>query len=215
MDSVTPGHDDKGRHVDTVVHFTLDGLSTTVCFYNTTQRLKVEGKEYLNFSTYLHEYLRKKVQEIPEKTDNYNKAVIAALSGKRKTVSRPIRSVRYKTVVQIKCDTCNIVFNSNSQLNYHMKSSHTLSKQITNINEQSKISMTDDLSLMDLATEVDAASPLELEEQCQSQRLTTSPHLDATENHSESEVLVMDVNYPCTLCDAVFDSDESLKKTSG
>ena len=93
-----------------------------------------------------------------------------------------------------------------------MKSSHTLSKQITNINEQSKISMTDDLSLMDLATEVDAASPLELEEQCQSQRLTTSPHLDATENHSESEVLVMDVNYPCTLCDAVFDSDENLKK---
>jgi len=211
VDSVTPGHDDKGRHVDTVVHFTLDGLSTTVCFYNTTQRLKVEGKGYLNFSTYLHEYLRKKVQEIPEKIDNYNKAVIAALSGKRKTVSRPIRSVRYKTVVQIKCDTCNIVL----QLNYHMKSSHTLSKQITNINEQSKISMTDDLSLMDLATEVDAASPLELEEQCQSQRLTTSPHLDATENHSESEVLVMDVNYPCTLCDAVFDSDENLKKTSG
>ena len=146
VDSVTPGHDEKGRHIDTVVQFTLNGLKTTVCFYNTTQRVKLEGKGYLNFSTYLSEFLRKKVNEIPEKIDNYNKAVIAALSGKRKAVSRPIRSVRYKSVVQIKCDKCNITFNSNSQLIIHMKSSHTQCKQTINVDDQSKIPMIDDLS---------------------------------------------------------------------
>ena len=40
----------------------------------------------------------------PNVLDKYNKDVIAALSGKRKALSRPVRSVRYKVMAKLPCN---------------------------------------------------------------------------------------------------------------
>ena len=209
VDSVIPGKDEQGRHIDTVIHFTFNGLKSTVCFYNTTQRLKIEGKGYLTFSNHLHELLRKEVDKVAVNIDNYNKAVIAALSGKRKTVNRPVRSVRYKALTQLKCTKCNDVFHSKSLLNIHMNSTHTSGKSLS---DESKIPIIDDLSLMDLSTQTDTGSAVELDEQClTSKAVTLAPSNDTQTCTIQDEVLETSVHHLCSQCNSSFNSNDDLK----
>ena len=44
-----PGFDENGKHMDTLLRFRMNQEKITVCVYNTTQRIKVEGKGYLIF----------------------------------------------------------------------------------------------------------------------------------------------------------------------
>ena len=65
----------------------MNGDRITVCCYNTTQRIKVEGKGYQMFvSKFLQPLLCDKISRVPPgRIDKYNKDVIAALSGKKKS----------------------------------------------------------------------------------------------------------------------------------
>ena len=124
---VTPGYDENMKHVEAIVRFYANGNKVTVTCYNTTQRIKVEGKGYLKFiEQFLKPFLIDKLNRIdPNKIDNYNKEVIAALSGKRKVVSRPMRSVRYKVMAKLDCPKCDLTFLNEGQLKKHKKIMHT------------------------------------------------------------------------------------------
>ena len=127
IEELTPGFDGGQKNVDTLVRFLMNGDRITVCCYNTTQRIKVEGKGYHMFvSKFLQPLLCDKISRVPPgRIDKYNKDVIAALSGKRKAISRPGRSVKYKAMAKLPCSKCEISFANNSQLNNHKKTMHT------------------------------------------------------------------------------------------
>ena len=87
IDNVLPGYDQDGKHMDTLVTFNVNGQKITVCCYNTTQKIKVEGKGYIEFfEKYLEKLFLDIIKKAGAKIDNYNKGVIAALSGKRKII---------------------------------------------------------------------------------------------------------------------------------
>ena len=181
---VQPGYDKDGKHVDTVVTFKVNGQKVVATCYNTTQKIKVEGKGYLEF---VYKYLKKVFIDIlksvgENKIDDYNKRVIAALSGKRKVISRPTRSIKYKSTVTLACTKCDLKFANNTQLNIHKKSSHTKSVMDETVTSR-LIPIVDDLSLMDLTAPCDNIPRLELEEKCldddliiQSSNCETKPH---------------------------------------
>ena len=81
------------------------------------------------------------------KIEQYNKDVIASLTGKRKAISRPARSVKYKAMCKLPCSKCEMYFMNSSQLRIHKKNVHT-----ANISASSftNIPMLDNISLLDL-----------------------------------------------------------------
>ena len=100
-----------------------------VCSYYITQRIKVEGRGYIGFTTkFIKPLLLDKISKvIPGKFDQNNKSVIAALSGKRKAVSRPMRSVKYKAMARLPCTKCDASFVNTPQLSKHKRVMHTRS----------------------------------------------------------------------------------------
>ena len=124
---VCPGYDEAEKHVQSIVRFVVNSNKVTVTCYNTTQRIKVEGKGYLEFvEKFLKPFFINKLSKaVHERIDNYNKEVIAALSGKRKAVSRPMRSVRYKALAQLPCSKCDLFFMNDVQLKKHKTRMHT------------------------------------------------------------------------------------------
>ena len=95
---VLPSYDENEKHVETIIKMVKNGVKITVTFYNTTQRVKIEGRGYYDFGgEFLIPLFKNKIESTPPgRIEKYNKDVIAALSGKRKvvSVSRPVRSVR-------------------------------------------------------------------------------------------------------------------------
>ena len=152
IEEVLPGYDQDGKHMDTKVKFKVNSHKIVVCCYNTTMKIKVEGFGYFDFA---HKYLKHLFTDAirkagAEKIENYNKSVIAALSGKRKAVTRPVRSVRYKAMAKVSCNNCDMSFSNNSQLSIHKRSNHTRGSGDKSANF-SNIPIIDDLSLMDLS----------------------------------------------------------------
>jgi hypothetical protein len=109
------------------VRFRVNGEKITVCCYYTTQRIKVEGKGYRGFvNKFLQPLFYDRIKKVsPRQIEKYNKDVIAALSGKRKAVSRPTRSVKYKAMAKLPCNKCDVSFVNNIQLYKHKKTLHT------------------------------------------------------------------------------------------
>ena len=126
-EGVSPGYDENMKHVEAIVRFFSGGNRVTVTCYNTTQRIKVEGKGYQKFlEQFFKPFLMERLNRIdPNKIDRYNKEVIAALSGKRKVVSRPVRSVRYKVMAKLDCSKCELSFLNEGQLKKHKTTMHT------------------------------------------------------------------------------------------
>ena len=149
---VLPGYDKDGKHIDTVVTFKVNGQKIVTTCYNTTQKIKVEGKGYLEFvDKYLKTLFVNILNNVGEsKIDDYNKRVIAALSGKRKAVSRPMRSVKYKAMASLACNKCELKFVNNSQLSLHKVTDHTIGPTNETINI-STIPIIDDISLLDIS----------------------------------------------------------------
>ena len=72
-------------------------------------------------------------------------------SGKRKVVSRPMRSVKYKSI-KFSCTKCETSFASNAQMKKHIKTAHTNDLEDTPQTIQS-IPMVDNVSLLDISTD--------------------------------------------------------------
>ena len=79
-------------------------MITVTCF-NSTQKVKVEGRGYLDFvKNVLEPFIKTKLNQFAlENIEKYNRDVLAALSGKRKVISRPTRSVKYKAMAKLPC----------------------------------------------------------------------------------------------------------------
>ena len=185
MEDVLPGYDGDGKHMDTLVTFTVNGHKIVVTCFNTTQKIKVEGFGYFEFfQKYLRQLFCEMIQKAGPKIEDYNKGVIAALSGKRKAVTRPIRSVRYKATAKVSCNRCDVSFTNNSMLNVHKKSRHNRSSLGDSPNS-SRIPIIDDLSILDMSTPDANHQMLELEESCPEQFKTLK--CDQCDYHCETE----------------------------
>ena len=152
IENVIPSYDKNNKHVETIVKFRTKTDRITFTAYYTTQRVKIEGKGYLCFvQQFILPLFKDKIERVPEgKIEKYNKDVIAALSGKRKVVSRPMRSVRYKAMAMIPCLKCDSVFPNAGQLNKHRKLVHTKTGSEPNTSMRG-IPLVDDISLLDIS----------------------------------------------------------------
>ena len=124
--SVELGREADGRHIDTKIVFHAN--DDRVChLYNTTQRILVNGRGYDTLiNIFLKPFFEAKLAQNTKNIDDFNKGVLAALSGKRKAVSRPTRSVRYKAMTNARpsCNQCEESFVNKSLLGAHTKSIH-------------------------------------------------------------------------------------------
>ena len=169
IEEVIPSFDKKNKHVETIIRFRVKNNKITVTAYYTTQRIKVEGRGYLDFGkNFLIPIFNNKIVNSPiGKIEQYNKDVIAALSGKRKLISRPVRSVKYKAIAKIPCAKCDITFPNNSQLNKHKREMHT--KTGDDSSWSIKIPAADNISLLDITneyTENTEVKQITVEESC-------------------------------------------------
>ena len=127
IEKVVAGYDENNKHLQTILKFGCNKESITVTCYNTTQKVKIEGKGYLDFAqNFMEPFFKQKLsEEAVDKIDKYNRDVIASLSGKRKAVSRPMRSVKYKASAKLPCSKCEVTFSNNVQLSKHKLIVHT------------------------------------------------------------------------------------------
>ena len=211
---VLPGYDKDGKHIDTVVTFNVNGQKIVTICYNTTQKIKVEGRGYLLF---VDEYLKSLFINIlnnvgANKIDDYNKGVIAALSGKRKAVSRPVRSVRYKETERLACSKCDLKFLNSYQLSLHKASTHTKSSSNYSLPNVSAFPIIDDISLMNLSATTQEIPEIELEcpvddadhrrSKCDAESQSIAGiNRQIVEEHNSEDITL---SYTCGKCDHKF-----------
>ena len=123
------------------------------------------GNGYDNFiKIFLKPNFQSKISQNIHNIENFNKQALISLSGKRKAVNRPMRSVRYKPLVRPSCNQCDESFVNKSHLGAHTKSIH---KKISR-NGSAVFTTTpsmDDVSLMDLSIH-NSENEVQLEEIC-------------------------------------------------
>ena len=123
--SVDLGTDAGGNHTDTKVVFYADKDKVVCHLYNTTQRIMVNGHGCEQFiEIFLMPFFQEKISQNIKNVDLYNKEALSALSGKRKAITRPTRSVRYRAMVRPACNQCDESFTNKSLLGAHTKSMH-------------------------------------------------------------------------------------------
>ena len=123
--SVELGMEADGKHVDSKVIFYVDKDKVVCHLYNTTQRILVNGNGYENLiMIFLEPYFQAKISQNIRNIEHFNKQALISLSGKRKAVTRPMRSVRYKPMVRPSCNQCDESFVNKSLLGAHTKSTH-------------------------------------------------------------------------------------------
>ena len=105
--SVELGKEAGGKHIDSKVVFFANRDKVVCHLYNTTQHILVNGNGYENFiEVFLQPYFQAKISQNIQNVENFNNEALEALSGKRKAVTRPTRSVRYKPMVRTSCNQC-------------------------------------------------------------------------------------------------------------
>ena len=154
IDDVIPGYDENNKHMETLVRFSVNGEKIVFICYNSTQRIKVEGRGYLKFmQKFIQPFFEDRLRKIDHvKLDRYNKDVIAALSGKRKAISRPMRSVKYKAMAKLPCNKCDTSFMNTTHLNRHKRTMHTKGMDDSSGSIRN-IPIVDDLSLLDITSD--------------------------------------------------------------
>lgn len=153
VENVIPGYDDNNKHMQTIIKFLFNKNMITVTCFNSTQKIKVEGRGYLEFvRTFLNPLIRSKLGEAAlERIEKYNRDVIAALSGKRKVISRPMRSVKYKAMAKLPCSKCNSTFANNATLTKHKRSMHTRGGANDSTISGCNMPLVDDISLLEIS----------------------------------------------------------------
>ena len=164
--SVVLGKEAEGKHIDSKVIFYANKDKVVCRLYNTTQRILVNGNGYENFiSIFLKPYFQAKIAENIHNIESFNKQALLALSGKRKAVTRPTRSVRYKPIARPSCHQCDESFVNKSLLGAHTKLIHKKNSSRNGSADFSSLPRVDDLSLMDLSVH-DPLDGVQLEELC-------------------------------------------------
>ena len=119
--SIEAGTEAKGMQVDTLIGFLINGEKATCHFYNTTQRVMVNGSGYVRFvEEFLVPYFKSKIELNNEQIDEYNNQVIETLASKKVMRS----SVRYKGGSMFSCKQCSFSFGTITALAKHRKTEH-------------------------------------------------------------------------------------------
>ena len=165
--SVELGREAGGKYIDTKVVFSANSDKIVAHLYNTTQHILVNGQGYEQFiQIFLKPFFESKLSGNIQNIENFKKEVLAVLSGKRKAVTQPTRSVRYKAMTaRPTCNQCDESFTNKSMLGVHTESTHKLSARNGSVNTFN-FPLVDDLSLMDVSVEYIMPGVLELEEEC-------------------------------------------------
>ena len=187
--NVIPGFDENNKHMQTIVKVLFGQNLITITCFNSTQKVKVEGRGYIEFvKTMFDPFIKAKLSgNTLESIEKYNRDVIAALSGKRKVISRPTRSVKYKAMAKLSCTKCDSIFSNKATLAKHKRSVHTRSADDSR-HSTNNFPMVDDLSLLDISSneEQDAIKAITLVESCpmdeQNVKIEESQGLPKTEN---------------------------------
>ena len=121
---VKSGKDSTGENVVNKVVFMADRNKIVCHFYNTTQRILVNGHGYKTFTDiFLKPFFQQKIDASAEEISSVNKLILKKLGPK--TAKRS--SVRYKGKSSFPCNQCDYAFKSVTTLNNHRISEHALS----------------------------------------------------------------------------------------
>ena len=206
VDEVSHGYDENLKHVQSIVRFVANNNKVAVTCYNTTQRIKTEGKGYQNFvEKFLKPLLLKKLSKaVLEKIEKYNQDVITALSGKRKAVSRPMRRMRYKAMTSLSCSKCDLSFKNDAQLKKHKTLMHTKGINDSSGSMKSFLLVEDTSLLSDSDNELESKNMIEYSKKEQhvpdlhsSGEKAVNKHIDSThaeDKESEQHVLPFNAN---------------------
>ena len=200
IEGVTTGYDENKKHVEALVKFLVNSENIVVTCYYTTQQIKVVGRGYLGFtSKFIKPLLLDRISKVTsDQIDQTNKSVIAALSGKRKAASRPMRSVKYKPMAGLPCTKCDASFLKTPQISKHKIGMHIYDSggSIKNIH------FVDDISLMDLSTDDPSegrTKEISLEETFLEESIPTIVNLETTvkiETNNGEKII-----YNCDKCE--------------
>ena len=207
IEEVRPAYDENEKHMETLVRLNVNGQKINVTCFNSTQKIKVEGRGYLEFvSRCLKPLFLEKISKVSlSSIEQYNKEVIASLTGKRKAVSRPMRSVKYKAMGKLPCSKCEHYFPSSTQLRSHMKSNHSANNSSLSF---TNIPMLDNVSILDLSGgEETGPKQLTLEEEKSVDKPSDLKEHKKNEHDAPRSMLLH-----CISCSSTFFSDEDINK---
>ena len=129
--SVKSGKDIIGKHIDTQIVF-FSNRDKVVChFYNTTQRILVNGHGYLKFvEEFLSPYFESKLSTYENDIKDFNNLVLDTLGNRM--VKRS--DIKYKRGSTFDCIQCGYAAKTNSGLEKHMKTEHVITYESASSN---------------------------------------------------------------------------------
>ena len=174
--SVDMGRDAGGLHVDTKVVFYANRSKIVCHFYNTTQRILINGHGYeMLVKTFLKPYFEAKINLNNQEIVNFNKMVMENLGSKQ--VKRS--SVKYKQGSIYPCKVCDFATMSLRSLTKH-KASHynssfnasSLISSSTRNNSISEALLQENLTIANITNESVKAITLQQQEKMIDENLT-------------------------------------------
>ena len=210
--NVIPGFDENNKHMQTIIKVLCGKNMVTVTCFNSTQKIKVEGNGYQEFvKTILDPLIKTRLnRNTLENIEKYNRDVIAALSGKRKALSRPTRSVKYKAMAKFSCTKCDTIFSNKTTLARHRKIVHTRGADDSR-HSMNNIPIVDDISLLEITSneEKDAIKAITMDEACSidKEKQTEETEQGHCVNKAEKTVVVVEKSpkskslFRCTSCE--------------
>ena len=221
------GTDKSGKHLDTKAVFLFDDKKITTHIYNTTQKIKVDGKDHLKFvECVLKPYFTKKINSHRYDISKTNENIIESLSAK--TVKRS--NVKYRGGSSVSLRR-NKTLNSTLRSNISTSSIKTISSKRQSTRENSFV-MNEEVSMAAIEdmgrTIIDSPESTEsksnqsintleshemlLEEPSPNLTLPTLVTSLEEEAHDKSSVENEGISFLCYHCGEHYDSEDLLNR---
>ena len=148
---IKAGKDCSNRHVDTQIVFYADTDKITCHFYNTTQKILINGRGYRKLiDVFLKPFFEAKIDSSRDDIAEFNRNALEQLG--EKVVKRS--EVRYTCSMNLSCTECHFVAKNELTLGKHKKTMHPTSvgmlKSSTRNNSMSELLMIEDNTIDDL-----------------------------------------------------------------
>ena len=113
-----------GKHIDHQIVFFANENKVVCHFYNTTQKILVNGNGYINFvNLFLKPYFESKITLYEKEIEDFNHLVLETLGTNK--VKRS--NVKYKASATFPCVKCDFLAKTMPSLDKHTKMGHALS----------------------------------------------------------------------------------------
>ena len=123
---INPRSELSGKHIDTKIHFKVNGSKIVIHVYNSTQKLTVQGSKYEWFvDHYLEPFFVEKIEKRRAEIDALNKDVRSALNPKRKSKVKKAGPLEEESE-NVNCDKCEYNTKNADDLRKHIVKDHTV-----------------------------------------------------------------------------------------